>query len=311
MRKLAAIDIGTNSMRLMLCEEQNGSLQKKSKELIVTRIGEGLSENGSLSEKAIARNIEALCLFADKIRSFGADDSIAIATSAVRDAANGASFIIHAKHVSGMNIRMINGKEEAELGLSGVAMDLEDSEEKVLVIDIGGGSTELILGTKKSGAYNVNTDYAVSVNAGAVRMTEQYVRNHPILRADMEKMQERLKELFLEALNRLKRERIDKVIGIGGTATTAAAIFHKMAVYDSEKVHKTVLKQDVIWEMLYKLKEMALSERYLVLGLQRERADVIPSGLCILNYLLKELKVESLIVSESDNLEGAIYKYLM
>ena len=305
MKKLAAIDIGTNSMRLMLCEIVGNSIAKKEKELIITRIGKDLSRTGQITEKALRRNIDALKYFRNKADRFGAEDVLAIATSAVRDASNGEAFAAAAKSQAGVNVRIISGEEEAELGINGVMSELEDPDASVLVIDIGGGSTELILGSRD------RIDYSVSIAAGAVRMTEQFITGHPIRDEEINKLKSRLNELFREPLEYLNGKKIDRIIAIGGTATTAAAIFHRMDIYKPEIVHNTVINKSFVADAFESLKSMTLQERHSVKGLQKERADVMPAGLCIMQHIIEGLKKESFTVSENDNLEGMISVYMV
>jgi len=304
MKKLAAIDIGTNSMRLMLCETKGKSIGKREKELIVTRIGKDLFETGRISEKAMSRNIEALKYFKNKADRYGAEAVLAIATSAVRDASNGKEFAEAAKSQAGVDIRIISGEEEAQLGIIGVMSELETTDDSVLVLDIGGGSTELILGNKGK------IDYSVSIPAGAVRMTEKFISENPISDEAVSNLQKRLGELFKDVLVRLGQKKIGRIIAIGGTATTTAAIYHCLDIYKPEIVHNTSIDLNFISSTFKRLKEMTVQERYQVKGLQKERADVIPAGLYIMKYVVEGLKMNSLTVSENDNLEGVISKYI-
>lgn len=305
MKTIAAIDIGTNSMRFMLCEVEGNTIVRKQKELIITRIGKDVSKTGMISDKSIIRNIDALKYFKNKADRHGAQELFAIATSAVRDASNGEVFVADALIQAGVDVRVIKGEEEAELGLKGVMSGIQNPEESVLVIDIGGGSTELILGSKDK------IEYSVSIPTGAVRLTEQFVTSNPISTEDTAKMENKLKELFKEPLEYLNKKRIDRIIAIGGTATTAASIFHDLSIYDPEIVHNTVINLHFIENTFNKLKDMSLRERWNVQGLQKERADVMPAGIFILQHLTKGLNKDSLIISENDNLEGIIEKYIL
>lgn len=304
MGRYAAIDIGTNSMRLLLCEINGAAIVKKDKELIITRIGKDVSATGVISDKAIRKNIEALKYFKNRADKYGAERVFAIATSAVRDALNRETFINSAKAEVGIDIKVIQGQEEAELGLKGVMSEIGDDCEKVLVIDVGGGSTELVLGNRQS------IEYTTSINAGTVRMTEQFIEENPIPDSNIGQMKDKLDELFGEPLAYLRDKRIDKVIAIGGTATTIGAMYHGLSIYNPRIVHNTLVKQNYIIEIFNKLKAMDIKERYKVKGLQKERADVIPAGLFIMQYLLNCLNKEEITVSENDNLEGIIVKYI-
>ncbi|MDF2890462.1 MAG: putative exopolyphosphatase [Clostridia bacterium] len=304
MKKVAAIDIGTNSMRLLLCEYDKGHFANKEKHLIVTRMGQGLSANGVISQEAIERNINALIVFKEKADQFGAQEMIAIATSAVRDAGNREVFLKAAKQHTGIDIMVISGETEADLGITGVASDNKEEAGNILVIDIGGGSTELVLG----GIEGIS--YSTSINAGTVRMTEKFITSHPIAENEIEKLKHNLKELFEEPIKQLKTMSIQKIIAIGGTATTIAAIYHSLCIYDPQKVHNTVIAFDYLQNLLEQLKNMSVEQRYDVKGLQKERADVIPAGMIIMLHIMKNLGIASFSASENDNLEGAIIKFI-
>lgn len=310
MRRAAAIDIGTNSMRMLICEIDSNSIGnirivKKSKELITTRIGENVAKSRMLSEKAIMRNVDALKYFVNKAKEFGSEDIIAIATSAVRDAENRDKFIQLAKAETGIEVMVIEGTEEAELGIIGVMSELEVSNDGLLVIDIGGGSTELILG-------NANTiEYSISINVGAVRMTEKFIRENPITEEAIYKLDENLNVMFKNTIDNLSAKKISKVIAIGGTATTLASMYHGFKIYKPEIVHNSVLSIEFLKETFEKVKNMTIEERYKIDGLQKERADVIPSGLYILIYILTKLGINEVTISENDNLEGTIMKYIL
>jgi exopolyphosphatase/guanosine-5'-triphosphate,3'-diphosphate pyrophosphatase len=301
MSKIAAIDLGTNSMRLMLCEVVGKKFRTKSKEVITTRIGKDMGHKGLLTEKAMAKNIEAIKYFKKRAEEYGAEKTIIFATSAIRDAANKDLFLERVKDETGLDIMVLNGEEEAEVGMLGASYGFED--ENLLVIDVGGGSTELVLGSEDK------ILYSTSINAGAVRMTEKYVKSNPIQQSDIQELEKSLETLFSDALNQLKEKKIDKVLAIGGTATTAASIFHKTRVYDWELIHNTILNKTFLDNLFETLKSMPLKERYNIKGLQKERADIIPAGIFIILYVLEKLNKEQVIISENDNLEGIIIKY--
>jgi len=304
MKKIAAIDIGTNSMRLLLCEYDKRHFGHKEKHLIVTRLGQGLSGSGVISQEAIDRNIKALKIFKEKAERYDAQEIVAIATSAVRDAENREEFLNRAKQHTGIDIKVITGETEADLGITGVTSDLSAEAEDILVIDIGGGSTELVLGN----AHGIR--YATSINAGTVRMTEKFITSHPIKENEIEKLNSNLKQLFKEPIRQLKSMNIEKTIAIGGTATTIAAIYHSLCIYDSSIVHNTVIDFDYLQNLLEQLKNMSVEQRYEVKGLQKERADVIPAGMIIMIYIMKNIGVASFEASENDNLEGAVMKLI-
>lgn len=304
MKKIAAIDVGTNSMRLLLCEYEKRHFKNKEKHLIVTRLGQGLSAKGVISKEAIDRNIDALKIFKDKSDQYGAQELIAIATSAVRDAENREEFLNKAKQCTGIDIKVITGETEADLGITGVASEINYDAEDILVIDIGGGSTELVLGNANG------ISYSISINAGTVRMTEKFITSHPIQESEIENLKNNLKLLFEEPIRQLKSMGIKKTIAIGGTATTIAAIYHGLCIYDPSIVHNTVIAFNYLQDLLEQLKDMSVEERYEIKGLQKERADVIPAGMIIMLHIMKSLGIASFTASENDNLEGAVIKLI-
>ncbi len=305
MKKIAAIDIGTNSMRLLLCECDESNLYNKRKYTQITRIGENVSKTKKISPEAKLRNIEALISFKKLAEEYKAEQIIAIATSAVRDAQNKAEFLEEAKQKTGIYINVISGEEEAELGITGVLRGYDKSENNLLVIDIGGGSTELILyeGREK-------LQHRVSIDAGAVRMTESCINNNPLSKQDKQSLEMLVEAKFKEQIDFLKTKKIHQAIAIGGTATTLAAIFHKLGIYQTEIIHNTIIQYDYVQSCFNELSAMDLSERCQVEGLQKERADVIVSGIYILLHLIKSLALKQVTVSDSDNLEGTIIKKL-
>ena len=304
MKKIAAIDIGTNSMRLLLCEYEKGIFGHKEKHLIVTRLGQGLSAKGVISQEAMDRNINALKIFKEKADEYGVQEIIAIATSAVRDAENRSEFLNKAKQYTGIDIKVISGETEAELGIAGVTSDLNAESENILVIDIGGGSTELVIGNANG------ISYSTSINAGTVRMTERFITTHPIQQNEIEKLNNNLEQLFEESISKIKSMHMRETVAIGGTATTIAAIYHSLCIYDPSTVHNTVITFDYLQNLLKKLKELSVEQRYEVKGLQKERADVIPAGMIIMCHIMKNLGITSFKASENDNLEGAIIKII-
>jgi exopolyphosphatase / guanosine-5'-triphosphate,3'-diphosphate pyrophosphatase len=305
MKKIAAIDMGTNSMRLLLCEYDKKDFKNKEKHLIVTRLGQGLSARGVISQEAIERNMNALKIFKEKADLYDAQEIIAIATSAVRDAENRDEFIYKAKQITGIDIKVITGETEAELGIIGVASGLSIETENILVIDIGGGSTELVLGSANG------ISYSTSINAGTVRMTEKFITSHPMIENEIENLNNNLKQLFEEPIKQLKLMHFGKTIAIGGTATTIAAIYHSLCIYDPSIVHNTVIDFNYLQNLLEQLKSMTVEQRYEVKGLQKERADVIPAGMIIMLHIMKILGITSFAASENDNLEGAIIKFIL
>lgn len=303
MSKIAAIDIGTNSMRLLLCDYNGKIFNDRHKHIVITKLGKSLSHEGNITPEAIERNVNTLELFRKKALDYGAEKIIATATSAVRDAKNRNEFLEAAKAGTGIEIKVISGETEAELGIIGVLSEFNVSAVDILVIDIGGGSTELVYGNMDG------IKYSTSINAGSVRMTENFFTGHPIKQNEIQNLEKVLEDLFEAPISKLKALDVKKSVAIGGTATTIAAIYHGLSIYNAEKVHNTVVDIDYLKMTFEKLRSLTVEQRYDIKGLQKERADVVPAGIFIMLNLLQWLGIQSFIVSENDNLEGAVIKY--
>lgn len=298
--KLASIDIGTNSMRLLITDYDEKFLSRK-KYTNITRIGKGVDQNGFISEEAIDRNILALKEFVDMAKDEDCKDIYVMGTSALRDSKNKEDFLMRAKKEAGVSVDIISGENEASLGFYGVASDLEESG-KVLILDIGGGSTEFILGDKKGGIL-----FSKSENIGSVRLTEKFIKNDPVLEEELLQIQEYISDVTEHTVSILKKYHINKLIGIGGTATTLSSMVQQLEVYDMQKVHHSLVDISEVQAMIDILKSKTLDERMMIKGLDPKRADVITAGLTILHALMKALDMQEIMISEYDNLEGLVY----
>lgn len=295
--KRAAIDIGTNSIRLLIADVGE-ELKRIEKRTTITRLGKGVDSRGLLNCDAILNSIDVLMQYKKAAYDYGIDEINAIATSAVRDAANRQEFIDLVKEKTGISIEVISGEKEAELGFAGASLAV--CGRKCTVIDIGGGSTELISGA--DGSISVSA----SINAGAVRVTEKFFHSgildsHSILNAC-----EFIRGLTGGIIETIRALGNREIVGIGGTATTLAAIDMKLSTYDPDKVHKYVLTKDRIDDMFYMLSGMSVEERKKIPGLQPKRADIIPAGALILKTILEDMGSDKITISESDNLEGLL-----
>ncbi|AKL93638.1 bifunctional 3-dehydroquinate synthase/phosphatase AroB [Clostridium aceticum] len=296
MKKYAAIDIGTNSMRLLLADVEGTRILHRSKEINTTRIGQAVDQEGLITKEGMERNLQAFEDFVKKARAYQAEKIFAIATSAVRDAKNGRDFVQAAFDKTGITIEILTGKQEAEMGYRGVLMGLEYLDQETLVIDIGGGSTEFILGQ------GINLQELISENVGAVRMTERV--------GEGEALEEAIQKEIQAAIERFKRKKITQLIGIGGTITTLAALHQELDPYDMEKVHNYSLCIEDIDTIKEKLAVLTIEERRKLKGIHPKRADIIVAGVTILQVIMKSLTIPSIIVSEYDNLEGLVHEKL-
>ena len=293
------IDIGTNSCRLFIAELENTSEGKKIKrELVkdveIVKLGEGVNKTHNLNPNAIKRTLDCLKKYKEKASSYGVENIRAFATSAVRDAENREIFLQEVSKL-GIKIECISGKTEATLNFLGNSLVFKD---RILVVDIGGGSTEFTLGKDKS------IDFIQSINIGAVRATEKFFSDNGYSEEKLEKCKIWIRK-NLEILKTIK-DREFKLIGVAGTATTQISVRDKMEIYDSSKVHMATLTLDELKENLSLFLSKNFEERKNIVGLEEKRADVIIAGTLILLTILEELNQEQIIISESDNLSGAI-----
>ena len=297
--RVAAIDIGTNSMRLLTCDYKEGEFIDRKKFVNTTRIGKGVDENGFITQEAIQRNIDALKEFKKIIEEEGCEYIYCVGTSALRDSKNSDDFVKKAKIETNIDVEIISGEEESNLGFLGVIKG-SNEENNILVLDIGGGSTEFILGN------NNGIEFSKSENIGALRMTEKFLTTDIIDDYEFDMMSEFIDNEIKETIEFLKLKNINKLIGIGGTITSLSAMNQELEVYSMEKIHNSVVSMDDIEKILQNLKKMTLNDKKALKGLQSKRADIITAGVGILHIIMKKLELSEIIVSEYDNLEGLI-----
>lgn len=286
--RLASIDIGTNSTRFLVAEVHGTKLSTMHSGLITTRLGQGINR-GQLLPEAMERTVVALEQFLYEIAPFKPERIIAAATSAVRDARNRDEFLRFAAERTGLRVRVLSGEEEAAASYRGVLGGLPVVAQDTLVLDVGGGSTEIIWPVNKSVRF-------VSLPLGAVRMTEAG------------KTEAEIKELLTETLEQVTEQAgLGKsLVAVGGTATTLAAIALRLQRYRPELVHGHFLTIDQVREILKMLREAGAEGRKKIIGLQPQRADIIVAGVSILSVVLETLCLKGLTVSETDILHGLI-----
>lgn len=299
--KKAAIDIGTNSVRLLLADVESDTLLYREKKLVMTRLGKGQHSQRQLQEGPISDTLEALESFKAECLSKGYSIEGIIATSAVRDAQNPEDLLGPAKDRLQLAIEVIDGQLEAELGYLGAVKGFSfRDDEKQLIIDIGGGSTELILG--QGDVLLTST----SIDMGAVRMTEGFYGVHPPHHLNIDMLRQTIRELLRPYTATLFESSSLNGIGIGGTVTTLAAMALKLDVYDSDKVHGYALTLKCVGELIEMLKSLTLEEKKNLKGLDPKRADIILSGAIILEETLSVLEINTIMISDFDNLEGLL-----
>jgi exopolyphosphatase/guanosine-5'-triphosphate,3'-diphosphate pyrophosphatase len=284
-KRVAVVDIGTNSTRLLVAEV-DGAVRELDRRTIVTRLGEGVDRSGRLGEAPQERVFEALDSYREAIA--GADVRTAVLTSAVRDAANGSAFATRVARDYGLDARTLTGDQEAQLTYRG-ATALRDDHEPLLVIDIGGGSTELVVGTRGEVSFHVSTQN------GVVRHTERHLRHDPPTTRELEE---------LKADVEIPTAPAASAVAVAGTATSCAAIDLALVPYDSERVEGHVLSLDRLREIRDQLAALPLAERERVPGLHPDRASVMVAGVVILIRVLEAYHLERVEVSERDILWG-------
>lgn len=301
--KIGAIDIGTNSMRLLTTDLIDNKLTNRKKYVNTTRIGQGVDENGFITEEAMERNINALKEYHDKCLDYGCEKIYCMGTSALRDSKNRSEFIKRSKDEAGIDVNVVDGEIEAKLGFSGVTNGI-DKEGDILVIDIGGGSTEFIFGNKEGIERNV------SINIGALRLTEKYLSEgySDSAFSDMRKF---INEQIKDIVSYLNEKEIECVCGIGGTITSLSAVNQNLEVYSMEKVHGSVITREEVQKMMDKFVSCSDEERKHINGLQPKRADIIAAGTEILICIMDNLSKKDVVVSEYDNLEGIAYSSIL
>ena len=295
--KIGNIDIGTNSMRLLIAEYKDGKIINRKKYVNTTRIGQGVDSQGYITDEAIERNINALIEFSKICKEEECKEIYCMGTSALRDSKNKELFIKLAKEKANINVDIISGEKESNLGFMGVLQGLENQED-ILVIDIGGGSTEFIIGNKNG------IRFAKSENVGALRMTEKFLKQDPINETEFKNMSDFIYEEIKGTLKHIEKDGVQKIVGIGGTITSLSAINQKMESYSMDKIHNSKVTLGEIELILQNLKKMTLNDKKNLKGLQTKRADIITAGVEILYTIMKNIEINEIIVSEYDNLEG-------
>jgi exopolyphosphatase/guanosine-5'-triphosphate,3'-diphosphate pyrophosphatase len=291
--RVAAFDCGTNSLRLLIADlDPGGEMTELVREMRIVRLGQGVDRTGRISEESMARTFAALDEYSALVDEHRPEVMRFCATSAARDAANASVFMAGVEERLGIVPEVIDGDEEARASYAGATRGLTDVVEPVLVVDIGGGSTELILG----GAG------AQSLDIGSVRLTERHLHDDPptvdqvaALCADVDAALDGCAVDPAEA---------GTVVGVAGSVTTVAAAALGLASYDRDRIHRARLDCDVVHDAVADLVGMTVDQRRALGFMHPGRADVIGAGALILDRVLRRARVEELLVSESDILDG-------
>jgi exopolyphosphatase/guanosine-5'-triphosphate,3'-diphosphate pyrophosphatase len=301
--RVAVLDIGTNSTRLLIADVDSatGAVEELLRRSQVTRLGDGVDAGGSLSDDAVARVLQTLGDYRAAIDSHGCEANLAVLTSAVRDASNGASFAARVREEFDLDARVLTGSEEAQLTFLGAMSDRPaptEPAEPTVVIDIGGGSTEFVIGRGRT------ADFHVSLPAGVVRMSERHIHTDPPAPQELQSLAADTRATFLEGLPPEVRAPVSRGIAVAGTATSAAAIDQELDPYDPARVHGYPLLLATVELLLARLADMSETRRRSVVGLDPDRAPTIVAGMILLGEALRAFALEQVEVSEHDILYG-------
>jgi exopolyphosphatase / guanosine-5'-triphosphate,3'-diphosphate pyrophosphatase len=297
--RVAVIDIGTNSTRLLIADvSPSGTVSELLRQSTVTRLGEGVDSSGSLAPPAIERTRTALAEYRRLIDDHDCTANLAVLTSAVRDATNGPDFTERVRRDFSLDARTLSGDEEAQLTFLGAMHDRSSTSEPTVVIDIGGGSTEFIVGSDSAAGFHV------SLPAGVVRMSERHIHTDPPVPEELQQLALDTRTIFLEGLPPEERAPVVRGIAVAGTATAAAAIDLELEPYDPSRVHGYPLQLATIELLLARLADMDESQRRSVVGLHPDRAPTIVAGMILLSEAMRAFELDEVEVSDHDILFG-------
>ena len=292
------VDMGTNSTRLLVADVEDGEVKELERRSTVTRLGRGVDTSRQLATEAIEDVVSAVGEYIKLYEPLEPDVVLALATSAVRDAENSGAFIAELRERFALNARILTGEEEARLTYVGAVAGRAPSD-GTLVIDIGGGSTEIVVGSGREMAFHT------SLQLGTVRHTERHIRNDPPTAPELEALAEDIRKQLFAELAAADFFEIHTGIAVAGTPTSLAAIDQELDPYDPERVHGYVLSLDAIQHMYSMLSGKSLEERLNVPGLHPGRAPTIVAGVVILIQAMRAFGLQEIEVSEHDILYGA------
>ncbi len=300
-RRVAVLDIGSNSTRLLIADvDRSGRIEAIERMSAVTRLGEGVDSDGRLNTAAIDRVCTVLDAYAQVIRTNRCQATRAVMTSAVRDATNGAEFVSLVHDRYSVDAAAITGREEARLTFRGAMTDRDpDLTDSSLVIDVGGGSTELIVGAAGEISFHV------SLQVGVVRQSERHLHTDPPLAAQLQALRRDVRALIKRHVPPAVRRLPSEAIAVAGTPTSCAAIDQGLREYDSTRVHGYRLDLSTCRLLLARVAGVPLAARQKIRGLHPDRAPTIIAGIAILIEVLEAFELTEFVASEHDILRGA------
>ncbi len=303
--RVAVVDIGTNSTRLLIADVDPGSrsIREIERRSNVTRLGHGVDAGGSLDGDAIERVFATLTDYRAAIHRHDVTANLAVLTSAVRDAGNGPEFAARVRDDFHLDARVLSGQQEAQLTFLGAMFDrpVQDPSvhaEPTVVVDIGGGSTEFVVGSGHTAGFHT------SLPAGVVRMSERHIHSDPPAPVELQALAQDARTTFLDGLPPEERAPVQHGIAVAGTATSAASIDQELDPYDSTRVHGYQLQLGTVEMLLARLADMDEAQRRMLVGLHPDRAPTIVAGMILLAEAMRAFELEQVEVSEHDILYG-------
>ena len=305
-RRFAFIDIGTNTILGLIAELKNdGSFDVLDDLAEITRLGEGVQRTGRISPEGVERSLKVLRCYLERFESLNVEAIMAVGTSALRDARNSAEVRGRFKEQLGFDVRVISGDEEAAYSFLAVQRGLPLNRRELLVVDVGGGSTEFIRGSE------AGVSQAVSINIGSVRLTEQFLHSDPVQTEECEKMRLAIeRELALLPRQWLKDSSILTLVGIAGTFTTLSAVEKKLARYAHGEVHGSRLTLGEVRRQVALYQGKTIAERKAIDGLEPKRADVILAGATLIERTMTVFHLQQAIVSDQGVRYGLLHECL-
>jgi exopolyphosphatase/guanosine-5'-triphosphate,3'-diphosphate pyrophosphatase len=295
--RVAAIDCGTNSIRLLIADISGTSFREIYREMEIVRLGQGVDKTGQFHPEAIDRTLAAVDMFRDEIARRGVEKIRFCATSASRDATNRDVFLNGVHDRLGIFPEVISGEEEASLSFRGATQEIPKSQSPFLVVDIGGGSTEFVFGSEK-------VEYAKSVNIGCVRMAERHFKSDPPTQKEIESARHDIHVAIAEAATIVPISSAQTLIAVAGTATTVAAAALNLEVYDRYSIHLSRISAEKVHDVSRMFLSMSHEERAALGYMHPGRVDVITAGSLVLSEIMAATKAKEFVASESDILDG-------
>jgi exopolyphosphatase/guanosine-5'-triphosphate,3'-diphosphate pyrophosphatase len=300
-KRVASIDIGTNTILLLVAEVDQERINPLFEMETIVRLGENLQKSGVLSPDAMERGLQTLTRYLERCQALEVQELFAVGTSALREARNSEVFLTLVKEKLHLSIEVISGEEEAYLSFFAVAKDLREAGKPVLVVDVGGGSTEFILGRGD------RISQWISLPLGSVRFTEQFLHSDPVQKGEWEKLEEKIRKLIVTIPH--PPEPVS-MVAVGGTATALASVEQGLEEFIPAKIHHFVLRKEVLRNQLSLFRSKTFEERKKIPGLSVARADVILAGGAILYLAMEEVNCPSVLISCHGVRYGLIYKKL-